>query len=119
MQPYEPWSSDACSSDPPCGGRLPGPQLITTLNRISGTVCAGSQRPGRSGPDLDSNGAILLVSCARLQTAQELAFFEQVRAAYLDFAAAEPERFAIVGGSRSVEHADAAIQAVVGGRLSI
>ena len=53
----------------------------------------------------------------RFEDTEELAFFERVRRAYLELAAAEPDRFQIVDGSRSVEHADAAIRAVVERRL--
>ena len=40
-------------------------------------------------------------------------FFETVRAAYLDLAAAEPERYRVVDGSGSVEATDAAVRAAV------
>jgi dTMP kinase len=49
----------------------------------------------------------------RFEDTEEVAFFERVRSAYLELAAAEPDRFAIVDGSGSVEEADAAICAVV------
>ena len=41
-------------------------------------------------------------------------FFEAVRQAYLELAAAEPERYRVVDGSGSVEATDAAIRATVG-----
>ena len=49
----------------------------------------------------------------RFEDTEEVAFFEQVRAAYLSLAADEPARFAIVDGSGTVDHADAAIRAIV------
>lgn len=42
----------------------------------------------------------------RFEDTQSVAFFEKVRAAYLDLAAAEPERFRVVDGSGSVEETD-------------
>lgn len=53
----------------------------------------------------------------RFEDTEQLAFFEAVRAAYLGFAAAEPDRFEIVDGSGSVEAADAAIRDAVDRRL--
>ncbi|HEX7196461.1 MAG TPA: dTMP kinase [Candidatus Limnocylindria bacterium] len=53
----------------------------------------------------------------RFEDTEELAFFERVRRAYLDFAADEPDRFEIVNGSGSVEEADAAIRGIVQRRL--
>jgi len=55
----------------------------------------------------------------RFENTEKLAFFEQVRAAYLSLAAEEPDRFEIVDGSGSVEAADAAILAVVERRFSV
>jgi dTMP kinase len=49
----------------------------------------------------------------RFEDTQDVAFFETVRQAYLDFAAAEPARFRVVDGSGSVEKTDALIQGVV------
>lgn len=49
----------------------------------------------------------------RFEDTEEVAFFEQVRAAYLRLAEQEPERFRIVDGSGSVEAADAAIREIV------
>jgi dTMP kinase len=49
----------------------------------------------------------------RFEDTEEVAFFERVRSAYLELAEAEPDRFAIIDGSGSVEEADAAICAVV------
>ena len=49
----------------------------------------------------------------RFEDTEGAAFFEQVRAAYLRLAEAEPERFRIVDGSGSVEEADAAIRDIV------
>ena len=54
----------------------------------------------------------------RFEDTEEVAFFERVRAAYLSLAAEEPDRFAIVDGSGSVEEADALIRAVVERRFS-
>ncbi len=53
----------------------------------------------------------------RFENTEELAFFEQVRDAYLALAAEEPDRFEIVDGSGSVEDADAAIRDAVERRL--
>ncbi len=53
----------------------------------------------------------------RFEDTEEVAFFERVRAAYLAFAAEEPDRFEVVDGSGSVEAADTAIRAVVERRL--
>ena len=53
----------------------------------------------------------------RFEDTEGAAFFERVRRAYLDLAAAEPGRFEIVDGSGSVEAADAAIRATVERRL--
>ena len=49
----------------------------------------------------------------RFENTEALAFFEQVRNAYLQLAADEPDRIASVDGSGSVEDADVAIRAVV------
>ena len=58
----------------------------------------------------------------RFEDTEELAFFEQVRAAYLRLADEEPQRFRVIDGSGSVEGADAAIrravEPVVSGTLS-
>lgn len=54
----------------------------------------------------------------RFEDTEEVAFFERVRTAYLGFAAAEPDRYAIVDGSGSVADADAAIRALVEERLA-
>jgi dTMP kinase len=53
----------------------------------------------------------------RFENTEELAFFEQVRNAYLQLAGDEPDRIARVDGSGSVEDADLAIRAVVEDRL--
>jgi len=53
----------------------------------------------------------------RFENTEELAFFEQVRNAYLQLAADEPDRIARVDGSGSVEDADVAIRAVVEDRF--
>jgi dTMP kinase len=55
----------------------------------------------------------------RFEDTEGAAFFERVRAAYLQLAADEPDRFEIVDGSASVEEADAAIRAVVERRFAI
>jgi dTMP kinase len=49
----------------------------------------------------------------RFEDTEELAFFEQVRTAYLTLAEAEPDRFSVIDGSGSVEEADAAIRDAV------
>jgi dTMP kinase len=49
----------------------------------------------------------------RFEDAQSVEFFETVRAAYLDLAAAEPERFRVVDGSGSVEQTDEQVRAAV------
>jgi dTMP kinase len=49
----------------------------------------------------------------RFEDTQGVAFFEKVRRAYLELAAAEPERFRVVDGSGSVDDTDALIRAVV------
>jgi dTMP kinase len=53
----------------------------------------------------------------RFEDTEELAFFEQVRAAYLRLAAEGPERFRVIDGSGSVDEADAAIREVVDAEL--
>ncbi|MDQ3149470.1 MAG: dTMP kinase [Chloroflexota bacterium] len=53
----------------------------------------------------------------RFEDTEELAFFEQVRGAYLRLAAEEPDRFEVVDGSGSVEEADLAIRDGVARRL--
>jgi dTMP kinase len=54
----------------------------------------------------------------RFEDTEELAFFEQVRAAYLGLAAEEPDRFVVIDGSDSVETADAAIRGAVERRFA-
>jgi dTMP kinase len=49
----------------------------------------------------------------RFEDTEKVAFFDQVRAAYLRLAAEEPDRFRVIDGSGSVEEADAAIREVV------
>jgi dTMP kinase len=49
----------------------------------------------------------------RFEDTEGRAFFERVRAAYLGFAEAEPDRFRIVDGSGSVADSDQAIRAAV------
>jgi dTMP kinase len=49
----------------------------------------------------------------RFEDTEEVAFFERVRAAYLQFADDEPERFRIVDGAGSVADSDEAIRNVV------
>lgn len=49
----------------------------------------------------------------RFEDTEGAAFFETVRRAYLDLAAAEPERFRVVDGSGSVEATDAAVRDAV------
>jgi len=55
----------------------------------------------------------------RFENTEELAFFEQVRDAYRQLAADEPDRIVRVDGSGSVEGADAAIRDVVQDRLKL
>jgi dTMP kinase len=49
----------------------------------------------------------------RFEDTQGVAFFEAVRQAYLDLAAAEPDRYRVVDGSGSVEETDDRIRPVV------
>ncbi|HEX6656098.1 MAG TPA: dTMP kinase [Candidatus Limnocylindria bacterium] len=49
----------------------------------------------------------------RFEDTEGVAFFETVRQAYLDLAAAEPDRFRVVDGSGSVEATDQMIRAVM------
>ena len=49
----------------------------------------------------------------RFEDTEALAFFEQVRAAYLRLAADERDRFRVIDGSGSVDEADAAIREAV------
>lgn len=49
----------------------------------------------------------------RFEDTQSVAFFETVRAAYLELAAAEPERFRVVDGSGSVEETDLLVREAV------
>ncbi|HEY7463081.1 MAG TPA: dTMP kinase [Candidatus Limnocylindria bacterium] len=49
----------------------------------------------------------------RFEDTEGVAFFEKVRQAYLDLAAAEPQRFRVVDGSGSVPETDALIKAAV------
>ncbi|MEA2652113.1 MAG: dTMP kinase [Chloroflexota bacterium] len=55
----------------------------------------------------------------RFENTEELAFFEQVRDAYRQLSADEPDRIVSVDGSGSVEEADAAIRRVVQSRFAI
>ena len=55
----------------------------------------------------------------RFEDTEEVAFFERVRAAYLGFAEAEPDRFRIVDGSGSVADSDEAIRNVVEASLGV
>jgi dTMP kinase len=50
----------------------------------------------------------------RFEDTEEVAFFEQVRAAYRRLAEEEPERFRVLDGSGTVEEADRAIREAVG-----
>lgn len=54
----------------------------------------------------------------RFEDTEEVAFFERVRATYLELARAEPDRFVIVDGSGSVAEADDAIRRIVAERLT-
>jgi dTMP kinase len=49
----------------------------------------------------------------RFEDTEELAFFEQVRSAYLRLAEEEPDRFRVIDGSGSVEDADLEIREAV------
>jgi dTMP kinase len=53
----------------------------------------------------------------RFEDTESVAFFEKVRAAYLDLAAAEPDRFRVVDGSGSVEETDRLVLEAVRGLL--
>ncbi len=53
----------------------------------------------------------------RFEDTEALAFFEQVRAAYLRLAAEEPARFAVIDAAGAVADADEAIRAAVSERL--
>ncbi|HEX2193482.1 MAG TPA: dTMP kinase, partial [Candidatus Limnocylindria bacterium] len=53
----------------------------------------------------------------RFEDTQSVAFFEKVRAAYLELAAAEPDRFRVVDGSGSVDETDVLVRGAVGGLL--
>ena len=55
----------------------------------------------------------------RFENTEELGFFEQVRNAYLQLAADEPDRIVSVDGSGSVDDADAAIREVVERRFNL
>jgi dTMP kinase len=55
----------------------------------------------------------------RFEDTEEVAFFERVRAAYLGFAEAEPDRFRIVDGSGSVADSDEAIRNVVAATFGV
>jgi len=55
----------------------------------------------------------------RFEDTEEVAFFERVRAAYLGFAEAEPDRFRIVDGSGSVADSDEAIRDVVAATFGV
>ena len=50
----------------------------------------------------------------RFEDTEQVAFFDQVRTAYLRLAEEEPERIRIIDGSASVADADAAIREVIG-----
>ena len=49
----------------------------------------------------------------RFEDTQGVAFFEKVRAAYLDLAAGEPDRFRVIDGAGTVEETDARIREAV------
>ena len=49
----------------------------------------------------------------RFEDAEDVAFFEKVRGAYLDLAAAEPDRFRVIDGSGTVEDTDRLIRDAV------
>jgi dTMP kinase len=53
----------------------------------------------------------------RFEDTEEVAFFERVRATYLELARLEPDRFAVVDGSGSVADADEAIRRAVTDRF--
>ena len=55
----------------------------------------------------------------RFENTEELGFFEQVRNAYFQLAADEPDRIVSVDGSGSVDDADAAIREVVKRRFAM
>jgi dTMP kinase len=49
----------------------------------------------------------------RFEDTQGVAFFEKVRAAYLELAAAEPDRFRVIDGAGTVGETDALIRDAV------
>ena len=71
---------------------------LTILIDVPVEVGLGRKRPG---------------AWNRFEDTQGVAFFEKVRAAYLELAAAEPERFRVVDGSGSVEETDGLIRSAV------
>jgi dTMP kinase len=71
---------------------------LTILIDVPVEVGLGRKRPG---------------AWNRFEDAEDVAFFEKVRGAYLDLAAAEPDRFRVIDGSGTVEETDALIRATV------
>jgi dTMP kinase len=71
---------------------------LTILIDVPVEVGLGRKRPGEWN---------------RFEDTQGVAFFEKVRGAYLDLAAAEPERFRVVDGSGTVRETDALIRQAV------
>ena len=71
---------------------------LTVLIDVPVEVGLGRKRPGEWN---------------RFEDTQGVAFFEKVRRAYLDLAAAEPQRFRVVDGSGAVADTDALIRAAV------
>ena len=61
--------------------------------------CSASNRNGADGPD-------------RFESEQQ-AFFERVRATYLERAQAEPARFRVIDGSRPIDAVTGAIEAAL------
>ena len=71
---------------------------LTILIDVPVEVGLGRKRPGEWN---------------RFEDTQGVAFFEKVRGAYLDLAAAEPERFRVIDGSGTVRETDALIRQAV------
>ena len=67
------------------------------------------RRAGRGRPRPQARAA----QWNRFEDTEDVAFFEKVRGAYLDLAAAEPDRFRVVDGSGTVEDTDRLIRDAV------
>jgi dTMP kinase len=71
---------------------------LTILIDVPVEVGLGRKRPGQWN---------------RFEDTQGVAFFEKVRAAYLELAAAEPDRFRVIDGGGTVQETDALIREAV------